>query len=240
MPARRATLRVEGLEFQVTRKSIRSIRIVVEPPDGRVRVSAPHRVGDDAVRAFVRERFDWIEKHRERMASMERPPRLDYVEGERLRWLGRDLELHVVSGARRTRARLDPEAGVVELLARDGCPRDERAAAIEACRRDGLKAMLPGLARKWETILGVAASEWGVRRMTSRWGSCNTKTGRISINLELSRRPPACLEYVIVHELAHLIEAGHGPRFKAILAGALPDWRSREKLLASEALPRDR
>jgi len=239
MRSRISTLSVGDLEVEVTRKSVRSIRIVIEPPEGRVRVSAPWRVSNEEVRAALVERLGWIAKHRQRMATMRRPPRLEYVEGESLRWFGRDLVLHVVPASRKARARLEPEAGCVWLAVREGADRDERAAAIEACWRASLLEALPSLAAKWEAQLGVQAERWGCRRMTSRWGSCNTRARRISLNLELARRPPACLEYVVVHELAHLLEPGHGPRFKAILDRALPDWRAREKLLASEAMPRE-
>ena len=244
MRSRISTLSVGDLEVEVTRKSVRSIRIVIEPPEGRVRVSAPWRVSNDEVRAALVERLGWIAKHRQRMATMRRSPRLEYVEGESLRWFGRDLVLHVVPGSRKARARLEPESGCVWLAAREsadheGSGREERAAAIEACWRASLLAALPALAAKWEPLLGVHAERWGCRCMTSRWGSCNTRARRISLNLELARRPPACLEYVVVHELAHLLEPGHGPRFKAILDRALPDWRARENLLASEAMPRE-
>lgn len=239
MRSRISTLSVGDLEVEVTRKSVRSIRIVIEPPEGRVRVSAPWRVSNEEVRAALVERLGWIAKHRQRMASLRRSPRLEYVEGESLRCFGRDFVLHEVPGARKTRARLEPEAAVVWLSTREGADRDERAAAIEACWREALLSCLPALAAKWEPLLGVHAGRWGCRRMTSRWGSCNTRTGRISLNLELARRHPACLEYVVVHELAHLLEPGHGPRFKAILDRALPDWRAREKLLSSEAMPRE-
>jgi predicted metal-dependent hydrolase len=174
------------------------------------------------------------------MSEREMPPRLEYVDGEAIRWLGRDLRLRVVEGAKRNKARIRAELGIVELALREGADRAAREAAIEACWRAGLEAILPGAAGPWEERLAVSATAWTVRRMTSRWGSCNTKTGRICLNLELARRAPACLEYVIVHELAHLKEAGHGPRFKAILDRTMPDWRAREKLLAAEALPRRR
>lgn len=239
MPSRTSILKVEGLEVEVTRKSMRSIRIVVEPPDGRVRVSAPHRVGDDAVLAMLHERREWIERHRERMARAPRRVPLQYVDGERLPWLGRELELRVRPDADRTRARLDTASLVIRLSVRAGAGRPERAAAVEAACRRSLAAVLPYLARPWEDRLGVRASRWGVRRMTSRWGSCNTKSGAISLNLELARRSPSCLEYVIVHELAHLVEPGHGPRFKAILDAAIPDWKARERLLASEPIARE-
>lgn len=237
MRSRISTLSVGDLEVEVTRKSVRSIRIVIEPPEGRVRVSAPWRVGDEEVRAALVDRLSWISKHQKRMASMKRSPRLEYVEGESLKCFGQDLVLHVVRGAGRTKARLEPETGCVWLAAREGADREERAAAIEACWRESLLASVPALAEKWEPLLGVHAERWGCRRMTSRWGSCNTRTRRISLNLELARRPPACLEYVVVHELAHLLEPGHGPRFKALLDRSLPDWRTREKLLSSEAMP---
>ena len=130
-----------------------------------------------------------------------------------------------------------PDEGVVELRARPGSDRAVRAALVEAWYRAELKKAIPPIVRTWEKNLGVSVAEWGVKRMKTRWGTCNClRARRIWINLELARRPPECLEYVVVHEMAHLIEKSHDARFKAVLDKALPGWREIKKLLGTEAM----
>lgn len=169
---------------------------------------------------------------------MRQVPRLDFVDGESLRFLGRDLLIRGLSTQGRARVGLLAAEGRVELWTREGSDREARARLVDAWYRAELGKLLPGLIATWEARLGVRVAAWGFRRMRSRWGSCNPATARISLNLELATRPEACLEYVLVHEMAHLLEPGHGPAFKAVMDGALPDWRRVKKLLAEEALPR--
>lgn len=220
--------------MEVTRRQTKSIRIVVEPPEGRVRVSAPRQLGDLALGVAIQRRLGWIRKHRTRMAAMDRSPCLGYVDGERLRWLGLEVELRVVPGGRGAKARLLEDDRIIELRVGKGCSLEGKAAAIGKCYRTALKGLLPELAEKWEAVLGVKVWELRIKTMRTRWGSCNTKVRRIWLNLELARRPFACLEYVLVHEMAHLIERGHGPAFKAILDRCLPEWRTAKKLLGAE------
>lgn len=174
---------VDEFEVWILRKRIKNINLRVKPPDGRIEVSAPLRVDTSFVRAFVREKRDWIRKQQERIAAS---------------------------------------------------PQGRAAAASPdevAQWRKVVQAFVPPLIAKWEPIMGVKACKIAYRNMTSRWGSCQPSTGRICINVRLALYPPECLEYVVVHELCHLLERGHGPRFHALMDAFLPDWKAiRAKL----------
>lgn len=174
---------VDEFEVWILRKRIKNINLRVKPPDGRIEVSAPLRVDTSFVRAFVREKRDWIREQQERIAAS---------------------------------------------------PQGRAAAASPdevAQWREVVQAFVPPLIAKWEPIMGVKAGKIAYRNMTSRWGSCQPSTGRICINVRLALYPPECLEYVVVHELCHLLERGHGPRFHALMDAFLPDWKAiRAKL----------
>lgn len=241
-------MRIEGIDIEVSRKAIKTIRVAVKSPDGRVCMSAPLAVPDSVLTAFIAQRLDWIREHRSRILARAAPRRPDYLDGETLRLFGKDVILRIVAGRGRPKARLLAGGDLVELAVdegRSGAPaptmdekgRAERAKAIESLYRAELSRLIPDLLLVWEARLKVKAEDWGLRRMKTRWGSCNPRARRICLNIELGRRPPSCLEYVLVHELAHLLESGHGPAFKAILDANLPDWRLRRKLLAEESIP---
>lgn len=231
MQSRISRLEVGNLEVEVVRKEVRTLRIGVYPPEGRVRVSAPWNLGDEAIRDSVERRLGWIEKHRARFKAQVREGRLDYREGELLLFRGELCPLRLLPSASRCSASFREGEGLVELKAPPASGREEREAAFEALCRAELKREIPRLLELWEPRLGVKSAEWGVKRMKTRWGTCNPRARRIWINLELAKRPPACLEYVLVHELAHLIERSHDARFKAVLDAHLPDWRKAERLL---------
>lgn len=236
MLARTSHLDVQGLDVEVVRKDVRTLRIGVYPPEGRVRVSAPAGLGDEAIRSSVSRRLDWIEKHRERFRAQIREGRLDYAEGELLLFRGELCPLHLLPGAARASVSFSPGAKRLELRIPRGSGREDREKALYSFYRAELRREIPLLLARWEPILGVRAAEWGIKRMKTRWGSCNPRARRVWINLELAKRPPACLEFVLVHELAHLIERSHDARFKAVLDAHLPGWREAQRLLKSYPL----
>jgi len=236
MAARTSHMDVQGIDVEVVRKEVRTLRIGVYPPEGRVRVSAPFGVGDEAIRGSVERRLDWIEKHRERFRSQIREGELDYAEGDLILFRGELCPLHIVSGATRVSVSYRPDSKRLELRLPRDSSREEREKALYSFYRGELKRELPLLIARWEPRLGVKVAEAGIKRMKTRWGTCNPRARRVWINLELAKRPPACLEFVVVHELAHLIEKSHDARFKAVLDAHLPDWRSAQKLLKSYPL----
>lgn len=205
------------------------------PPNGRVRVAAPLRVSEKAVRLAVISKLPWIKRRR---AAFERQPReskREMVSGESHYFLGRRYRLRVV-----------PHTGPAKILIRSKSaleirvsPRitsEGRERILYEWYRGRLKELIPPLLEKWQRRLGVEAADWRIKKMKTRWGSCNVEARRIWLNLELAKKSAQCLEYIIVHELVHLEERRHSDRFTAIMDRHLPLWRSRRKELNSAPL----
>lgn len=223
---------VGGVEVAVHRKPVRHLRLVVYPPHGRVRVAAPLGVSDDAIQHLVVSRLDWIRRHQARFEGQSRQSALEVRSGESHYFLGQPYVLRVIEQRGPARVSLQG-AAELHLYIRPGASAGERQRALSNWYRQELKALIPPLLARWQPVLGVQAAEWGVRSMKTRWGSCNIRARRIWLSLELARKPAECLEYVVVHELVHLLERGHNQRFYAYLDRFLPTWR-----LAGTALRR--
>ena len=213
---------VDGVNIEVTRKAIRSLRLRICPPEAVVRLSVPWHMTEADMLRFVTARKDWIHRHRASMLARPADPPPALTEGSTLRLWGRDHRLLLATGPRGS---LHAEADTIRLTA----PADAEHATLarildQACRKL-LLARMRALAVVWGPLLGVPLPELRIRRMKTRWGTCNPRAVRIWINADLVRRAPECLEYVMVHELAHLLERGHNARFTAILDQHLPDWR---------------
>lgn len=221
---------VHGLVVEVVRKNIKHLHLAVYPPNGRVRVAAPLRVNDEAVRLAVISKLAWITRQQAKFAGQERQSAREYVSGESHYFQGRRYRLNVVYQAGppqvsiRNNTRLD-------LVVRPGSDLAQRERVLLVWYRQQLKALIPPLIARWEAILGVHVAEWGVKQMKTRWGTCNLQARRIWLNLELIKKPELCLEYVVVHEMVHLLERKHNDRFAALMDQAMPQWRLyREEL----------
>ncbi|PJJ60445.1 M48 family metallopeptidase [Hymenobacter chitinivorans] len=225
-------LLIDDLRIDVVRKNIRSLRLTVYAPDGRVRVAAPLRTADAAIHAFVTTRRAWIRKHQEQFAAREQPVALEYVAGETHFYQGRPHELRVHEAAGTPRVQL-LEEGFLDLFAPAGSLPEQREKALNAWYRARLKEQLPALAARWEPVVGQRAHEWGIKLMRTRWGTCSIRARRIWLNLELIKQPVHCLEYVVVHELVHLHERLHNARFWGLMDQFMPDWRAAKQALRS-------
>ncbi len=222
---------MDGLAVRVVRKPIRTLRLVVSSPEGPVRVSAPQRVSEDLIRRFVADKHGWIRKQQARLAARPpvRPPAM--VSGEHHPFLGQGYPLSVVEQPGAARIALCPVDGF-ELRVRPAATTAQREALLYGWYRDQLRTLIPPLLDRWQPLIGVAVTDWGVRRMRTRWGSCNTRARRISLSTELAKKPAPCLEYVVVHELVHLLERSHNSRFYGYMDRFLPDWRASRARLA--------
>ena len=219
-----ATIELGDIAIEVVRKNIRNIHLKVCPPNGHVRISAPLRMNLDVIRSFAISRVHWVRKHQQRMRERPQSMPLEYVDGESHFLWGSPCLLQV----RETRASAKVEliGGRLLLDVRAGTKSRKKRALLDEWYRARLMEALPELTRKWERLTGVKAGRLSVRRMKTRWGSCNTRTGHIRLNTELAKKRPACLEYVLVHELVHVLEPSHNHRFKALMDGFMPEWRS--------------
>lgn len=233
------TLRIAGLSVEVVRKPIKNLHLGVYPPEGRVRVAVPLAVDDDAVRMAVINRLGWIKRQRARFQEQPRQSQRLMVSGESHYFLGQRYRLRVIphDGAARISLR---GKSVLELRARPDSSAEKREEALQAFYRAELKQRVPELLEKWQPILGVEAAAWGIKRMKTKWGTCNPTARRIWLNLELAKKPVQCLEYILVHELAHLIERNHNERFLAVLDRHLPHWQLVRDELNSSMLAEER
>ena len=217
---------VRGMGVEVVRKPIKHLHVGVHPPDGRVRVAAPLHVDDAAVRLAVVTRLGWIRRRQAEFERQARQSRRELVTGESHYVDGRRYRLDVIESDGPPAVRLVSNR-TLALHVRPGDARNARDAVLQRWHRQRLQRRLPELLSRWEPRVGVPVAEARIRRMKTRWGSCNPDARRIWLNLELARKPPACLEYVVVHEMAHLIERRHTDRFRALMDRLLPQWRRR-------------
>ena len=223
-------IEVRGIPVEVVHKDIKNLHLGVYPPGGRVRVAAPLWLDDEAIRLAIVSRLAWIRRQRAAFGRQERQSRRDFVSGESHYFAGRRYRLDVIERNARTAVRLRNNSWM-ELSVRPGADRNAREALLHRWYRNHLRSELPRLVAQWEPRFGVPVAEVRIRRMKTRWGSCNPKARRIWLNLELAKKPPSCVEYVFVHEMAHLIERHHNERFHALMDRHLPQWRtSRDEL----------
>jgi len=225
-------MRVGGLVVNVVRKNIKNLHLAVYPPNGRIRVAAPMRVNDEAVRLAVVSRMAWIHRQQKKLVGQDRQSPREYISRESHYFLGRRYLLNVIykDGAPRVSINGKPS---IELFIRKGTTRLKREKILDDWYRKELKGMIPGLIEKWQQIMSLHVAAWGVKKMKTRWGTCNTRAHRIWINLELAKKPVQCLEYIVVHEMVHLLERKHNERFVAHMDKLLPQWRSLRNRLNS-------
>jgi predicted metal-dependent hydrolase len=229
----RFLLGVDGIECDVTRKPIRNIYIRVRNPGARVMVSAPARMSDADIALFVRSHRQWIERNRTRALAAPEVSRMTYQSGEIHRIWGVERRLVVLEGSGRQRAVASDSE--IQIRVRPGVSQDKRRSLLEAEERRLLVERIPELIARWEPTMGVIVTAWGIKRMRTRWGTCNIRAKRIWLNLALVRFPPECLEYVVVHEMNHLLERGHTARFYALMDQWLPDWKNVKRILDDES-----
>ena len=215
---------MSGVRVEVVRKPIKNLHLSVHPPDGRVRVSAPAHIDDEVVRLAVVSKLPWIRRHQKTFADQPRQSQREMVSGESHYFLGRRYRLSVTERDGPNRITLNGTSGLTMHL-RPGTDRDKREQLLYGWYRRHLKELVPDLIAKWQPIIGVQVDDWGIKRMKTRWGSCNARDHRVWLNLELAKKPPGCLEYVLVHELVHLLESHHNDRFKTLMDQFMPQWR---------------
>ncbi len=235
MSIERHQLIVGGIHIEILRKGIKNLHLGVYPPDGRVRVAAPLRVSNEAVRLAVIGKLGWIKRQRARFEAQPRQSPRQLVGGESHYFLGRRYRLRVTLQDEAPRV-VRRGGKSIELRVRLNSSTAQREAVMRKWYRAELTKLVPPLLSKWGPLLGVHADDWRIKQMKTRWGTCNVKARRICLNLELAKKSPQCLEYIVVHELIHLLEASHNERFVALMDKHLPDWRSRRATLNAAPL----
>ena len=221
---------VSNIEIDINRKNIKNMYLRVSGHDGRVSISAPLRMKNEEIIKFVTNKIQWIEKQKRKFENSNIQYKYDYVDGEIHYLWGKPYVLRIVTGSK---CRTDIIDDSLILTIKNDCTAEQREKLLTEWYRRQLKDKLLVLFDKWEKIIGVHAESVSIRNMKSRWGSCNTRDKRISINLQLAKRPIMCLEYVVVHELVHLLEASHNHIFKGYMDKYLPEWRGIKRTLRS-------
>lgn len=218
------------MPVDVVRKDIKNVHLAVYPPSGRVRIAAPRRLSDDAIRLAVVTRLGWIRRQQRVYAAQERQSERDMVSGESHYVEGRRYRLKVIESDGRPQVCIRGTR-TLELRIASGSSRDLRARTLDRWYRARLRQEIQELIAKWQPIVGVRVSTWGIRKMRTRWGSCHESNGHILLNLELAKKDRECLEYIVVHELVHLLEREHNDRFRGFMDRFMPMWRLRRDKL---------
>ncbi len=221
---------VNNFVVDVVRKDIKNLHLAVYPPHGRIRIAAPLRVNDEAIRLFTISRLTWIKRQQAKFEGQERQSAREFVSGESHYYQGNRYLLNVVY-QKGTPAVSVRNNKTIDIVVRPGSDAIERDRVFISWYRQQLKEEIAPLIAKWEAIIGIKVAEWGVKQMKTRWGTCNIKARRIWLNLELIKKPMHCLEYIIVHEMIHLLERHHNERYTAHMNNFMPLWQHyREQL----------
>jgi predicted metal-dependent hydrolase len=223
-------LEIGDIDILVVKKDIKNIHLAVYPPNGKVRLAAPQEVNDETIRLFAISKISWIRKQQRKFKSQVRQSPRQYINRETHYFLGRKYLLKVEEVERGFGVSIKNKATIV-LRVKSESTLESRKSMVIAWYREQLKKLLPNLIAKWEKTIGVQIEDWGVRQMRTKWGTCNIKSKKIWLNLELAKKPLICIEYIVVHELIHLLERNHNERFLAYMNKFMPQWKSHKEEL---------
>lgn len=223
---------IDNLPITLERKRIKNMYLRILPPDGRVSISAPLKMSEEEIKRFVLSKKAWIKQQQEKLEHRHTHQEQMYETGEEIYIWGRRYSLIIkeTSG----RSKLEVIEDEVILTTKPESTREQKAKLMNSWYKRALEQEIPFLLTRWEKNIGVKASTWSIRDMKTRWGTCHVQKKAICLNLQLAKKPPECLEYVVVHELVHLLEKSHNQVFKSYMDRYLPNWRKRKKELNGE------
>jgi len=217
------TIQLGEIVADVVLKNIKNVHLSVYPPNGHVRISAPERMSLDNIRAYAVTKLDWIKAQQAKLRAQERVTPRDYVDGESHFLWGKRYLLSVMETDSAPHVRVKGRR--IQLHVRSGSTAQQREDILEAWLRTQLKAAVPAVIEKWEPRLGVEVERFHVQRMKTKWGSCSPLRQAIRLNTELAKKPVECLEYIVVHEMVHLLEPSHNSRFVGLMRDNMPKWK---------------
>jgi predicted metal-dependent hydrolase len=215
---------ISNIRIDVVRKDIKNIHLAVYPPTGRVRIAAPLKVNEDAIRLFAVAKLGWIKRNQKKFEGQLRIPQREYKQRESHYFQGRRYLLNIIETEATPKIILKSKK-FIDLHVRPDTPTSKRHEILTEWYRVQLKNQIPAIISKWEKVLKIKVGDWRVQQMKTKWGSCNIEKKRIWVNLELAKKPEHCLEYIIVHEMVHLLERHHNDRFLYYMDTYLPNWR---------------
>jgi hypothetical protein len=223
------TLKLGSLAIDVVKKDIKNVHLSVYPPEGKVRISAPLRMSSENIRLFAISKLQWIRIQQGKIINQERETPREYLQRESHYLWGKRYLLDVVEADCPSRIEIRHRKIVLQI--RPASSAERRRELLEDWYRTQLRAAVQPLISKWERAMDVNVEKVFVRRMKTKWGSCSPSSASVRFNTDLAKKPPECLEYIVVHELAHLIEPTHNDRFTALLDRMMPNWRLHRQLL---------
>lgn len=226
------TLEICGIEVEIERKKIKNLHMYIHPPYGNITVSAPLKMSDETITKFVASKIDWIERHQSKFQK-QKSRICHYLNGEEINIWGKKFTLTIIPSETKS---LIVSGNDALLLIDENSTFEQREKVVNAWYKEQLELVMLEIGEKWEEIMGIKASSYVIRNMQTRWGSCNTSTKKICINLQLAKKSPELLEYVMIHELCHLLEGSHNEVFKSYMDMYLPNWRSLRKRLNEKAI----
>jgi predicted metal-dependent hydrolase len=211
------------IAVDVVQKDIKNIHLSVYPPTGKVRISAPLRMDLDTIRVFAITKLGWIKSQQQKLREQERETPREYLDRESHYLWGKRYLLKVEEKDAAPEVELKHNKMILRI--RPGANQETKQAILEAWYRENLKEAVPALIAKWEPLIGVKVERFFVQRMKTKWGGCSPDSRSIRLNTELARKPPECLEYIVVHEMVHLLEPTHNNRFTSLMDQFMPKWR---------------
>lgn len=219
------SLVVGNIDIEVIQKNIKNIHLSVHPPCGRVRLATPKSMNDESVRLFAISKLSWIKQQKKKFKDQTREAPREFISGESHYFLGDRYLLNVIETRSKQRVEIH-NSKQLDLYVRKNSTKEKREKIMTEWYRGKLKLEIPKYINKWEDTMGVSVNDWNVRKMKTIWGSCNIQEKRILLNLELAKKNPRCIEYVVVHEMVHLLERKHNDKFKSYMDKFLPNWRA--------------
>jgi predicted metal-dependent hydrolase len=215
--------KIDDLEIDIVKKDIKNIHLGVYPPHGRVRIAAPTKTTDEALRLLVTSKIDWINKQKAKFEKQERQTKREFVSGESHYFMGNRYLLNIVNTDNSPKIEIKRKAHI-DIYVKPGASREKREKIMDNFYRSELKKQIALLSGKWEKITKIHAKEFRIKKMKTKWGACSQKHHRIWINLELAKKPLHCLEYIMVHEMTHLVEKNHTAKFRRLMDSFMPQW----------------
>jgi predicted metal-dependent hydrolase len=222
-------IRLGDIAVDVVLKDIKNVHLSVYPPTGRVRISAPRRMKLDTIRVFAISKLSWIKHQQRKLRGQERETPREYLDRESHYVWGKRYLLKVVEEHRAPSVELKHSRMILRVV--PGASDETKQAVLAHWYREQIKAAVPDLIAKWEQVVGVKVQRVFVQKMKTKWGSCNAGARSIRLNTDLAKKPSECLEYIVVHEMVHVLEPTHNARFVALMDRLMPQWRVyREQL----------
>ncbi|MEK7482798.1 MAG: SprT family zinc-dependent metalloprotease [Planctomycetota bacterium] len=221
---------VRNIAIDIVRKDIKNLHLAVYPPIGRVRIATPLKIDDETVRLFAVSKLTWIKKQKMKFEEQERQTEREFISGESHYFKGIRYLLNVIHQKSSSQVKIRNKK-YIDLYVRKDTNLDRRQRVITEWYRKQLKKQILPLIEKWQKRTGIKVRDWRVKQMKTKWGTCNKEAGRIWLNLELVKKPEHCLEYIIVHEMVHLLERHHNDKFTAYMNKFMPQWPSYKEEL---------